>query len=154
MAKDNYTDTSIKDKYKALIKKPTSALPKITVDSTEKRTRAELLDMIEELFTSSKDTANSLNELNPPINNENLRAIFHILTKSIHNTEDDGTTITTAQSNAITTNTAKVGQNLTTANHTLEFQVTNTRGRYTLDIIVVDNSGRSAVTKTASITLN
>ena len=154
MAKDNYTDTTVKNKYKDLVKKPSSSLPKITVDSTEKRTRAELLDIIEELLTSNKEISNNTTEVNPAIDNESLRAILHILTKSIHNTEDDGLTITTTQSNAITVNTAKVGQNLTTANHSLEFQVSNTKGQYFLNIIVTDNSGKSAVTKSAAITLN
>jgi len=51
-------------------------------------------------------------------------------------------------------NTAKVSQNLRTANHTLQFDVINNRGSYTLRITVVDSSGRSPVTKTADISLS
>jgi hypothetical protein len=41
----------------------------------------------------------------------------------------------------------------TTANHTVSFSVTNTNGSYALVFTMVDNSGASAVTKTATINL-
>ena len=62
--------------------------------------------------------------------------------------------ITTAQANAITTNTAKVSQGLNTANHTLSFDVVNAKGTYSLVITVVDSSGKGTVTKTATLTLS
>ena len=66
----------------------------------------------------------------------------------------DTTTISTAQANAITANTAKVSQGLNTANHTLQFDVVNSKGKYTLGITVVDSSGGGKpVIKTATITL-
>ena len=64
------------------------------------------------------------------------------------------TTISSSQASAILLNTAKVSQNLRTANHTLQFDVINSRGSYTLRITVVDSSGRSPVTKTADISLS
>ena len=66
----------------------------------------------------------------------------------------DTTTISTAQANAITANTAKVSQGLNTANHTMQFDVVNTKGKYTLTITVVDSSGKAPVTKTGTITLS
>jgi len=63
-------------------------------------------------------------------------------------------TLTTAQSNAITTNSAKVSQGLNTANHTMSFDVVNSKGTYSLVITVVDSSGRGTVTKTATLTLS
>ena len=64
------------------------------------------------------------------------------------------TGITTSQANAITANTAKVSQGLKTANHTMQFDVVNTKGNYTLTITVVDSSGKAPVTKTGTITLS
>jgi len=77
MAKQDYTLRAIKDRYKALVKK--RKLTKISVTATEKRTRAELLDMIEEMF-ESKETH---------ISAESLRAFLHILVKSTKNSSDD-----------------------------------------------------------------
>jgi len=67
----------------------------------------------------------------------------------------DTTTISTAQANAITANTAKVSQGLATANHTMQFDVANDgRGNYTLRITVIDaTDARSPVTKTVDLTL-
>ena len=66
----------------------------------------------------------------------------------------DTTTISTAQANAITANTAKVSQGLNTANHTMQFDVANDgRGNYTLTITVTDSSGKKPVIKTVDLTL-
>mgnify|MGYP003111605099 CR=1 FL=1 len=67
----------------------------------------------------------------------------------------DTTTISTAQANAITANTAKVSQGLATANHTMQFDVINTKGTYTLRITIVDSTNTKApVTKTVDIRLS
>ena len=66
----------------------------------------------------------------------------------------DTTTISTAQASAITANTAKVSQGLATANHTMQFDVINSKGTYTLVITVIDSSGKSPVTKTTTLTLS
>mgnify|MGYP003133043970 CR=1 FL=1 len=66
----------------------------------------------------------------------------------------DTTTITTAQANEITANTAKVSQGLATANHTMQFDVVNTKGTYTLTITIIDGTNAKApVTKTVTLTL-
>jgi hypothetical protein len=66
----------------------------------------------------------------------------------------DTTTITTTQANEITANTAKISQNLKTANHTMQFDVINAKGTYTLRITVVDSTNaKSPVTKTVDLTL-
>ena len=106
MAKGDYTDSNTKARYKELVKKPSSTPTKVTVASDELRTRAEILDMVEELFESEKDVGGAT-ELNPQIDNEVLRAFLHMLAKNVVNTSDDGEGITTAQANAITANTAK-----------------------------------------------
>ena len=67
----------------------------------------------------------------------------------------DTTTITTTQANEITANTAKVSQNLRTANHTMQFDVVNTKGTYTLTITIIDGTNAKApVTKAVTLTLS
>jgi len=64
------------------------------------------------------------------------------------------TSITTSQANAITDNTAKISQNLKTANHTMQFDVINSKGTYTLRITIVDSTNpKTPVTKAVDLTL-
>tara|TARA_R110002012_G_scaffold56141_2_gene143801 strand:- start:364 stop:828 length:465 start_codon:yes stop_codon:yes gene_type:complete len=89
MAKRDYTNTDVKNEYKNLA--PTRTLTKVTVSSDEKRDRAELLDIVEELFQTQSGG----------ITAQKLRAVLHILVKSVGNTSDDsslalGSTSTTA----------------------------------------------------------
>ena len=65
------------------------------------------------------------------------------------------TSITTSQANAITANTAKVSQGLATANHTMQFDVINAKGTYSLRITITDASNpKTPVTKTVDIRLS
>ena len=65
------------------------------------------------------------------------------------------TCITTSQANAITANTAKVSQGLATANHTMQFDVINAKGVYSLRITITDSSNpKTPVTKTVDIRLS
>tara|TARA_R100001440_G_scaffold9072_2_gene17147 strand:- start:255 stop:785 length:531 start_codon:yes stop_codon:yes gene_type:complete len=62
--------------------------------------------------------------------------------------------ITTAQANAITANTSKVSQGLNTTNMTMQFDVLNKKGTYTLVITIIDSSGGGKpVIKTGQINL-
>ena len=64
------------------------------------------------------------------------------------------TGISTSQASAITANTAKVSQGLATANHTMQFDVENAKGTYTLTITIIDGTNaKSPVTKTVDLTL-
>ena len=65
------------------------------------------------------------------------------------------TGITTSQANAIVANTAKVSQGLATTNHTMQFDVINAKGTYSLRITIVDSSNpKSPVTKSIDIRLS
>ena len=65
------------------------------------------------------------------------------------------TSITTSQANAISANTAKVSQGLATANHTMQFDVINAKGVYSLRITITDSSNpKTPVTKTVDIRLS
>ena len=120
MAKKDYKDTNLKNEYKTLVKDPESDLAKITVSSDEKRTRAELLDILEELFENNELMFNPTFQLR-------LKAMLHILIKSIDNTLDDNlsatiatntakTGISNSQASAITANTSKTGITTTQVN--------------------------------------
>jgi|21_taG_2_1085346.scaffolds.fasta_scaffold22054_4 hypothetical protein len=80
MAKLDYTDSNLKAKYEAIVKDQT--LSKVTVDSSTKRSRAELLDMVEELFETEELMFNQ-DFL------EKLKAMLHIIIKSTNNSIDD-----------------------------------------------------------------
>ena len=153
MSKDNYRDTTLINKYKDLVRRPSSSLPLVRVDTQEKRTRAELLDILEDLFDSENELEDGVIEEQLPIDTESFRALMHILIKSASNTSDDSIGLTTAQETAIVNNTNKVTQGLSTANHTLDFSVVNSRGSYSLVFTVVDSSGKTPVTKTATLAL-
>ena len=80
MAKLDYTNSDLKTKYKTIIRD--QDLSKVTVDADEKRSRAELLDMLEELFEAEELMFNQDFV-------EKLKAILHIIIKSTNNSIDD-----------------------------------------------------------------
>jgi len=77
MAKGDYKDSTRKTRYKGLVS--TNSDTKVTVAADEKRERAELLDMIEDLFQDGSKN----------ITADKLRAFMHILVKSVQNSSDD-----------------------------------------------------------------
>ena len=77
MARGDYTDSTRKTRYKGLVQTNTDS--KVTVDADEKRERAELLDMIEDLFQDG----------NRNITADKLRAFLHIMVKSVQNSSED-----------------------------------------------------------------
>lgn len=77
MAKGDYKDSTRKTRYKTLVTRNTDT--KVTVAADEKRERAELLDMIEDLFRDG----------NKSITADKLRAFLHIMVKSVQNSSDD-----------------------------------------------------------------
>ena len=140
MGKLDYKNSDLKTRYKALVKDPSSDLDKITVASDEKRTRAELLDILEELFENDELMFNTSFQ-------ENFKAMLHIMIKSIDNSLDDGVAASVA------TNTAKVSYDKdlsNTSGKTVKMTVTESRGAYALEFTMTH--GR--VTKTATINLS
>ena len=110
--KGDYTDSSLKTRYKDKVRRQT--LTKIVVDAEEKRSRAELLDMVEELFEGQKKR----------LDFEDLRAMIHMLVKSVTNSSDDDVGASSAQVSAINANTAKTG---ITADQIRDIQVNNAK---------------------------
>jgi len=77
MAKRDYKQNSLRTIYKNLIK--TNRDAKVSVSSAEKRTRAELLDAVEDLFQGGKSS----------ISPDKLRAFLTMLVLSSKNSSDD-----------------------------------------------------------------
>jgi len=77
MAKNDYKDSEVKTEYKNLVEKKT--LTKVNVEEIEKRSRAELLDMVEQLFETRDGGITALK----------LRAFLHMFVKNITNPTDD-----------------------------------------------------------------
>ena len=101
MAKGDYTDSSTKTNYKTKVRQQT--LTKVVVDSDEKRTRAELLDMVEELFETTGEKS---------ITAETLRAFCHILLKSVQNTSDDSVSLDSNSTASLPTSDPRVAGQL------------------------------------------
>ena len=106
MAKGDYTDSSRKTRYKGLVS--TNGDAKVTVASDEKRERAELLDMVEDLFQDG----------NKSITADKLRAFMHILVKSVQNSSDD----------AVSLDTSSIGSSLPTSDPRSTGKLWNDRG--------------------------
>ena len=87
MAKGDYTSNSTITAYRGKMRE--QSLTKIVVAANEKRNRAELLDMVEELFS-----------VDGGITRENLRAFLHIIIKATANPEDDIVTLTNTTTSA------------------------------------------------------
>ena len=106
MAKGDYTDSTRKTGYRTMM--ATNGDSKVTVASNEKRDRAELLDMVEDLFQSASGH----------ITAEKLRAFCHILVKSVQNSSDD----------SISLDTNSVGSSLPTSDPGVVGKLWNDRG--------------------------
>jgi len=77
MAKRDYKDSTLRNGYKSLV--GTNRDTKVSVVSGDKRTRAELLDSIEDLFQGGENT----------ITPEDLRAVLTMIVLSSNNSSDD-----------------------------------------------------------------
>ena len=77
MAKRDYKSSTLRNGYKSLV--GTNSDRKVSVASSDKRTRAELLDSIEDLFQGGENT----------ITPEDLRAILTMIVLSNKNSSDD-----------------------------------------------------------------
>ena len=102
--KKDYKDTEVRSKHRTKV--PRVTLTKVEPAEDDKRTRAELLDAIEDLFQNTFHTGRK-QSYDKDIDLESLRSILTILVLSATNSSDDDTGISASQANAITANTAK-----------------------------------------------
>jgi len=77
MAKRDYKSSTLRNGYKSLVGNNSDR--KVSVTSSDKRTRAELLDSIEDLFQGGAGS----------ITPEDLRAILTMIVLSTKNSSDD-----------------------------------------------------------------
>ncbi len=77
MAKRDYKSSTLRNTYKSLVRKNKDT--KVSVAATDKRTRADLLDSIEDLFQGGQGT----------ISAEDLRAMLTMIVLSFKNSSDD-----------------------------------------------------------------
>ena len=141
MAKEDFTDSSVKTKYRTLV--PTKTLSKVTVASNEKRDRAELLDIVEDLFQTKSGG----------ITAEKLRAVLHILVKSVGNTSDDtNLELGTSSTTALAGDTKLVGIGSSTTISFGDMITATSKGKtvYTI-VMTVANGG---VSKSTTLTLS
>lgn len=89
MAKLDYTDSDVIAAYKLLVGENSD--PEVSVSSSEERSRASLLDFVEFLYQTG--VSNSISA-------QDVRALFHILIKSIPNEIDDQTNVKVLASEA------------------------------------------------------
>ena len=106
MAKGDYTNSTTRSGYRTMM--ATNSDSKVTVASNEKRDRAELLDMVEDLFQGEAGH----------ITAEKLRAFCHILVKSVQNSSDD----------SVSLDTNSVGSSLPTSDPSVAGKLWNDRG--------------------------
>jgi hypothetical protein len=140
MAKDNFTDSTIKEKYRTLV--PTKTLSKVTVASNEKRDRAELLDIVEDLFQTKSGG----------ITAEKLRAVLHILVKSVGNTSDDTSLeLGTSSTTALAGDTKLVGIGSATTLSFGEMITSGGKGGTSYNIVMTATKG--GVSKSTTLTL-
>ena len=100
MAKGDYTDSTRRTRYRSLVATNTDS--KVTVDANEKRERAELLDMVEELFQDGNRT----------ITADKLRAFLHIMVKSVQNSADDNINLDSNSTTSLPTSDPRVAGKL------------------------------------------
>jgi len=141
MAKEDFTDSSVKTKYRTLV--PTKTLSKVTVASNEKRDRAELLDIVEDLFQTKSGG----------ITAEKLRAVLHILVKSVGNTSDDTSLeLGTSSTTALAGDTKLVGIGGSTTISFGDMITATSKGKtvYTIVMTVVNGGVSNSTTLTLS----
>jgi hypothetical protein len=153
-------------KYERIFSKTGSDADKISTDAFDEIKEdfdqnryledASQFSMLGPVLYQLQQMQDELDDLRTEISSNKDKTTFPGLgTSSTTALAGDTTTITTTQANEITANTAKVSQNLRTANHTMQFDVVNTKGTYTLTITIIDaTNAKAPVTKTVNLTLS
>jgi hypothetical protein len=108
VGKEDYKDSQVREKRR--IKVPKVTLAKVELDNDDKRTRAELLDSIEELFQNTYHAGRKL-KYDKDVDLDSLKAILTMLVLSAANNSDDIIGATQAQVDAINLNAVNIGRN-------------------------------------------
>ena len=105
VGKKDYKDSEVRLRHKQKV--PPQTLVKVEPSSDDTRTRAELLDAIEDLFQTVYTSTGASRE----VDLEDLRAILTMLVLSATNADDDGVGATQTQVDAINLNSTNIARN-------------------------------------------
>ena len=105
VGKKDYKDSQVRLKHKQKV--PPQTLVKVEPSNDDTRTRAELLDAIEDLFQTVYTSTGASRE----VDLEDLRAILTMLVLSATNADDDGVGATQTQVDAINLNSNNIARN-------------------------------------------
>ena len=105
VGKKDYKDSEVRLKHKQKV--PPQTLVKVEPSNDDTRTRAELLDAIEDLFQTVYTSTGASRE----VDLEDLRAILTMLVLSATNADDDGVGATQTQVDAINLNSTNIARN-------------------------------------------
>jgi hypothetical protein len=105
VGKKDYKDSQVRLKHKQKV--PPQTLVKVEPSNDDTRTRAELLDAIEDLFQTVYTSTGASRE----VDLEDLRAILTMLVLSATNADDDGVGATQTQVDAINLNSTNISRN-------------------------------------------
>jgi hypothetical protein len=108
VGKEDYKNSQVREKRR--IKVPKVTLAKVELDNDDKRTRAELLDSIEELFQNTYHAGRKL-KYDKDVDLDSLKAILTMLVLSAANNSDDIIGATQAQVDAINLNSTNIARN-------------------------------------------
>lgn len=108
VGKEDYKDSQVREKRR--IKVPKVTLAKVELDNDDKRTRAELLDSIEELFQNTYHAGRKL-KYDKDVDLDSLKAILTMLVLSAANNTDDIIGATQDQVDAINLNSTNIARN-------------------------------------------
>tara|TARA_R110002020_G_scaffold147512_2_gene322925 strand:- start:3883 stop:4605 length:723 start_codon:yes stop_codon:yes gene_type:complete len=123
--KKDYKDTEVRTTHRTKV--PRVTLTKVEPADDDKRTRAELLDAIEDLFQNTFRSGRK-QSYDKEIDLESLRSILTMLVLSVTNNSDDSVGATQQQIDAINTNTSKTG---ITADQIRDIQANNAKNSIT-----------------------
>ncbi len=123
--KKDYKDSGVRSTHRTRV--PRVTLTKVEPADDDKRTRAELLDSIEDLFQNTFQSGRK-QSYDKEIDLESLRSILTMLVLSVTNNSDDSVGATQQQIDAINANTSKTG---ITADQIRDIQANNAKNSIT-----------------------
>jgi len=141
--KEDYKSIDVRSRRR--LKVPRVTLTKVEVDNDDKRTRAELLDSIEDLFQNTYH-AGRKHKYDKDVDLDNLKAILTMLVLSATNSEDDTIGASQQQVNAINLNATNTSINAANIVRNLDAINANTTNISSQASSIATNSAKTGIT--------